>query len=221
MAATRSTSHARSSPFSLILMARHAVVGDPLLQRLRQAVADRLSSRRRRSARRKRPPSGTCGRAAPPWARRTGPEYSPRNSAVRGSAPGRSARNPRPHTVNALRPCSLPNASWMAASIGLAVTSVQSFGIGRGSRISREVSAAALRYSGSSAKLTSSGWAYSAEAARDAGDLVRQGFHGGERGFVGNARGREGPHVAQRHRGEALRRSAVFQDAGGSARSAS
>ena len=49
----------------------------------------------------------------------------------------------------------------MAASTGLAVTSVQSLGMGRGSRISREVSAAALRYSGSSAKLTSSGWAYS------------------------------------------------------------
>ena len=53
--------------------------------------------------------------------------------------------------VKLLRPCRRPNASWIAASTGLAVTSVHSFGIGRASFISRVVSAAALRYSGSSA----------------------------------------------------------------------
>src|ERR1700688_1942730 len=49
----------------------------------------------------------------------------------------------------------------MAASTGLAVTSVHSLGMGWASCISREVSAAAFRYSGNRAWLTSSGCAYS------------------------------------------------------------
>ena len=61
---------------------------------------------------------------------------------------GRSVSGP--YVDYAFRPCTLPKASWRAASNGLATTSVQSFGIGSSSFLAAETSAAAFRYAGSS-----------------------------------------------------------------------